>query len=138
MSEPLLPNLPQDLSGPPQPKHIRETEASQRDLSVPVPKENLPRGVGPAWFDPSIMRFLAERHNEAFVPEPVEVKPWVLLTLLDAYEAQAAKSNLEAAADYLTEWIPRSDQRIREHMLWLAEHVIQVARQTGKDADDAR
>ena len=58
-------------------------------MAVPVPDRFLPKGVGPAWFDPVIMRLHAEACQKGFLyDQEIPTKSWVILYLLELAEAK--------------------------------------------------
>lgn len=54
-----------------------------------IPDELLPDGVGPAWFDPEVLRLAAEAHCRSRFDHTMEVKAWVVLHLLNEYDREA-------------------------------------------------
>lgn len=60
--------------------------AAALDCYREVPAENLPDGVGPGSFNLMLLRLAAERCNRDIAYPSLELRPWVVLTLLDAYE----------------------------------------------------
>lgn len=51
-----------------------------------IPQKYFPKGIGPGSFDLELMRAAAKSCNHAVISTNVEVKPWVLLWLLDCFE----------------------------------------------------
>ena len=70
-------------------------------MAVPIPDRLLPEGVGPAWFDPVVMRLHAEAWQKAYpsYSQEIPTKSWVLLYLLELLE----KKLEELDEDYGTE-----------------------------------
>jgi hypothetical protein len=60
--------------------------ATALDSYREVPADNFPKDVGPGGFDLTILRLAAESYNRGMIHPDLELKPWVVLTLLDAYE----------------------------------------------------
>lgn len=60
--------------------------------TVEIPAKNFPPGVGPESFSPSMLRKAAEYRNGLYpmLYPVVELKPWVVLTLLDAWDELAS------------------------------------------------
>ena len=88
---------------------------------VEIPTRNLPAGVGPASYCPSMLRTIAEAHNRSHVHEPLDLKPWVVLTLLDAvsdYEGlrQVAGDAMDDR-DALAAKLERLPQLLKDHYL---------------------
>lgn len=60
-----------------------------------IPDELLPEGVGPAWWDPQIMRLHAEAHCAHRYDHEMTTKAWVILHLMN--ERERLEEQLEAA-----------------------------------------
>ncbi len=51
-----------------------------------IPESYLPEGVSGSSFDPDVLRAAAEAHSRHPFDHQMEVKSWVILYLLDAWE----------------------------------------------------
>ncbi len=52
-----------------------------------IPDRYLPDGVSGSAFDPDVLRLSAQAHNHVMRADQFTVKPWVILYLLDVWEA---------------------------------------------------
>lgn len=84
----------------------REREkARMRDDEHRIPDDLLPEGVGPAWWDPEILRLAAEASNRPLAYHGFEIKPWIVLHLLNELaDARAERGALAIQLAHEWDW----------------------------------